>query len=317
MAEIEIGEYKTEDRLSCIDLLKRTFPDSSNEKTFSWRFESRFMQSPLIVCAKDNGRVVSFNSWLRWEFQHNNGRYIGYQSGESATDERYRGRGIWSAVLKFADNLARARNVDFLFGFPSTMSYNAFFRAGYSPIGIFNFYVRIINPLRPFSSRLNLELADFPVRSLAEENKIIPIVDSKYFQWRYFENPKLYDILKYTEDGNHALFVIRNGRYYNKKYKLGWSEGFMLDCQFSSLNDVFIKNAFKYLDRNYARKVLNLRTFCNPGSARGKAIAKHFRIRLGASYETLCIKVINERINYNLFFDWNNWDIMPHVIDES
>ena len=318
MSEFQIVGYHVADRSQCIDLLKRTFPGSSDEKTFAWRFESSSRRNPLLVCAKDDDKVVSFNSWLSWDFIYNNEPYIGYQSGESATDEHYRGKGIWSRVLKYADDVARARKIDFLFGFPSTMSYNAFCKAGYCPIGLFNYYVRVINPFTSLlNNRTKYEFGELPAYLLSEKNKIVPIVDSDYFQWRYFENPKSYDIVRFDKNGNHAVFVIRIRRYYNKKYKLGWNEGFVLDCQFSSLNDLFIKNAFKYIDSIYARKVFNLRTFFNPSTAKGKAIAKYFQIRIGSRYETLCIKLINESIDYNIFFDFNNWDMVPHVIDEE
>lgn len=318
MTQIQIVEYAPEDRLPCIDLLTKTFPGTSDESTFLWRFDSSSRESPLLICAKDGNKIVSFNSWLPWDFEHNGTKYIGYQSGESATDERYRGKGIWSRVLRYADQVAKARNVDFLFGFPSTMSYGAFYKAGYCPIGSFNFYIRIINPLsRSLIARTDHAFDDFPSPCLAERNKIVPVVDFNYFKWRYLDNPKTYDIVKYTNDGNQAVFIVKRSRYYNKRYKVGWNEGLLLDSQFSSLNEVFVTKAFDYLDRIYTRRVFNLRTFLNPNTARGKAIAKQFHIRIVSRFETLCIKLLNDNLDYNSFFDWNMWDILPHVIDES
>jgi GNAT superfamily N-acetyltransferase len=318
MPEIQIVEYQKEDRLQCIDLLKKTFPGNSDEKTFTWRFESNNKLKPLIVCAKDGDKVVSFNSWLVWDFKYNNETYIGYQSGESATDPNYRGKGIWSKVLKYADGIASERKIDFLFGFPSTMSYNAFYKAGYCPIGLFNFYIRLFNPFKKLHKNIMEHNSfKFAENLLFEKNKIVPMVDNEYIEWRYIENPKTYNILKYEENGNKAFFVVRIRHYYNKKYKFGWNEGFLLDCQFSSLNELFIKKAFKYIDSIYAGKIFNIRTFFNPNTAKGRAIQKHFSIRLNSSYEILCIKMINKKIDYNLLFDFNNWDIMPHVIDEA
>lgn len=320
MSEIQIDEYRVEDKSKCIDLLERSFHGSSNDKTFAWRFESDSRLSPLMVCAKDGDRVISFTSWIGWDFHHNKDHYIGYQAGEAATDERYRNRGVWSAVLNYADNLARTRKIDFLFSFPGNMSYSykAFCRAGYCPIGTLNFYLRIVNPFtKPMNNYTVHKFSDFSSPFLSEKNKIIPVIDSSYVDWRYIENPKKYDIINFTKDANHASFMVLRNRYYNKKYNVSLNEVILLDCQFSSLNAVFVKNAFRYLDSIYARNVIYMRTFFNPRTARGEALTKNFHFRIGSRYEILFVKRINKAIDYNIFFDINNWDIMPHVIDES
>jgi GNAT superfamily N-acetyltransferase len=316
MPEFTISEYKKHDRNSCIDLLETTFPGTSDEHTFAWRFESKYRRPPLLLCAKDGDKVISFNSWIPWEFTYNNHVYSGYQSGESATDSNYRRRGIFGAVLTYAEQLARDRNIDFFFGFPSRLSYNAFYNAGYYPIGTFSYRVRIINPFKKYSKITSASKSDtLSLRALVQQGKLTPLVDRAYVEWRYFENPKTYEIVKYIENNNEAIFAIRNSKYYNKRYKIRISESLLLDCQFNSFNDIFIRNAFDYLDKLSFGKALYIRTFLNENTDRGRAISKHFHFRIKSMLETLIIKPINKSLASDVLFNYFNWEIMPHLKD--
>lgn len=315
MINFDIVNYDEKDRDSCIDLLKRTFGEASNEKTFNWRFESYSQQKPLLICAKHNDKVVSFNSWLPWEFTYNSEKLLGYQSGESATDKEYRRKGIWGKVLKYADKIALERKIDFLFGFPSGMSYNAFYKAGYHPIVTFYSSIRLINPFKKkIKAKTDYHFNDF-LPPIIEKNKITPLFDLHYFEWRYLKNPNNYDIIKFCENNNQAIFILRKGKYYNKRYKIKINQITLVDCQFTSFNDVFISNAFKYLDKIYSGKALYMRTFFNNNTDRGRAISNHFKRKIKSWFEILCIKPINKNLDYNLLFNYNNWDILPHLID--
>jgi hypothetical protein len=317
MSKINISQYTPADRVSCIALLKTTFPGNSDENTFKWRFESNLLHAPIIICARDQNRVISFNSWLPWEFLYKDKTYLGYQSGESATYKEYRRKGIWSKVLNFADEIARENNSDFLFGFPSHMSYKSFYNAGYCPIGIFAYRLRLVNPL---SSSIE-EKTDKKVIKLSsdypyERNKITPINNDTYFNWRYVNNTKRYLFLEYNENNNQAVFIVRPSEYINKRYHISVKEINLLDCNFTSYNEIFIRNAFKHIDKTFSRRALYIKSFISENTDRGRAIKKHFHVKLKSRFETLCVKPIRKNIEKSIFFNHNNWDILPHVIDE-
>lgn len=317
MDEINIVEYNREDKNSCIDLLKKTFVDTSDEITFNWRFESSLRPTPLIVCAKHRDKVISFNSWIPWEFLYNGKKFVGYQSGESATDPQYRGKGIWGKTLSYADKIALDRNIDFLFGFPSKMSYSAFHKAGYYPICNFYFHNRIINPFKKrMDKKTDYQYDDFNHQIIMERNKITPIFDSGYFRWRYLDNPKNYDVIKYDENNNQAIFILTKGKRYNPKHKVNINIIKLLDCQFSCYHDKFINNAIEYLEKIYSRKAFLITTFFNENTDKGRAIIKHFNIKDKSRFEPFSIKPLNKNIEYSFLFNYNNWDILPHVVDE-
>lgn len=317
MSEIKIVEYSKADKSSCIELLKNIFPGASDENTFQWRFESNLRHSPILICAKDRDKVVSFNSWLPWEFVYGDKIYLGYQSGESGTYQEYRRRGIWGNVLSYMDEIVQKRNIDFLFGFPSHMSYSQFYKSGYYPIGIFPYHLRLFNPLGiTIAEKTGFGFDETPKHIITEYNKITPITDADYFNWRYRKNPKSYSILKYTENNNQAIFILRLSTYYNKKYHIRIKELLLLDCHFTSYNEIFISNAFKHIDKTYRRKAAFLRGFIGDNTDRGRAISNFFHFKITSRFETLCIKPAAKEIDWSVFFNHNNWDILPHVVDE-
>ncbi len=311
MDEIVLKEYDSEERNACIELLEKTFPGTSDEATFKWRFEMDNRKRPLLICAKHYNRVVSFNSWIPWEFSYKTNKYSGYQSGESATDINYRGKGIFSKVLRYSAKIASDWRIDFMFGFPNEISYRAFIKAGYYPIGTNYFYLRPINPFKKRAeSSANLNANYFFETMLTQPDKITPIFDYYYCNWRYLENPNDFEIVEYTENNSKAMFVFRR-----KKWK-SLTELLLLDCQFGNYNDMFIDNSISFIDKVFSRRAAYMRTFFNQYSDRGRALRKHFSIRITSKFHVLIVKPISNRIDNNILLNCNCWDIMPHCVDE-
>jgi hypothetical protein len=309
--EIIIKEYDETERDACIDLLKKTFPSTSNEYTFEWRFESSGRERPILICGKNSEKVVSFNSWIPWKFTYHDKKYLGYQSGESATDVRYRGKGLFSKVLCYADEIARERGIDFLFGFPSSMSYGAFFKSGYNPIATYYYYLKLLNPLKKdIGESKYKKYSQFPLDIVIEKEKITPVVNDDYCVWRYNNNPKKYDIVEYIECNNRARFYLRENKW------KGLPEVLLLDCQFTCNNEMFYEHAFNYIDSLFAGKALYIRSFFNPNTDRGRELNKYFRMRVSSKYCIFIIKDISNRIDLNILYNSNAWNIMPHLVDE-
>jgi hypothetical protein len=311
--EIIIKQYDAEDRDGIIDLLKRTFPKTSNEATFKWRFETGNKNSPMLILAKHHDIVVSFCSWIPWEFHYKDKKFLGYQSGEAATDVNYRGKGVFSKIMKYANEIGLKRDIDFLFAYnhSDSLTYGPTIRVGYYPIAVNYFFVRPISPFRKTvagSFSLNPNFAFDTM--LKETDKITPIIDYNYCKWRYLDNTKNYEIIEYNESNGSAVFYLRK-----KKYR-GLNELLLLDCQFNNFNDNFIKNSLNFLDRIFSRKALYMRTFFNEFTDRGKALRGHFPFRVKVRSYNFCIKPLSERVDKNIFLNCNNWDIMPHCVDE-
>lgn len=308
--KITFGEYEEKDRGYVIDLLKRTFPGSSDDQTFCWRFETPYHDDAIMVCAKDCNRVVSFNSWLPWKFSYHGITLTGYQSGESATDLVYRGKGIWREVIRVGKEIAQKKGVDFLFGFPSLPSYNVLKKEGYVPIGKLNFRVKLLNPFSIGDSCEMLKKNFFEnMPFFFQGDRITPLVNHEYMDWRYIENTKSYKLLGYNEHDNKALFVVRF-----RKWR-GINEAVLLDFLFNSKRDSFVKNSFDYLFRHLQRKTAWMRTFYVKDSLRGSILKKIFKFKVNSRYEILMVQPLSEKINKKDLLNIINWDIMPHCVD--
>jgi len=317
MEKIEILEYTKDDRESCLILLEKAFTGISDESNFVWRFENINRSRPLIVCAKHGGRVVAMHSWMPWGFCYNEKKYIGYQGGEAATDEQFRRQGLQGKLLEFGYQLALDRDLDFFISLGGTSrTYAAVVKSGHYPVLTLPQYTRLINP---FSKKLLEEepfSLDEPLPNMVvEKNKITPVVDRNYIQWRYLNNPKRYEIIKYQKENNTAIFFTRIRKIQLKGHKTRFNDLLLLDCQFSTLNDGFIKAAFDYLAGIYTRKVLFITTFLNVNTERGREISKNFHFKSEKKYKPFLIKPINKDLDLNIFNNCYNWDLLPHIVD--
>jgi len=318
MCEIRIAEYKKDDRDACIKLLKHSFPGNSDEATFKWRFESKMEHDPILICAKANDKVIGFISYLPWEFYYDTQKLLGYQGGELAIDENYRGKGIASKIFNFGNNLVLNKGVDFLFSFPRAKSQSAsvHWKCGYIPIGNFYTRLRIINPIIK-KNKIEISIdVNFEKYWMNEKNRITPFFTSNYYDWRYIQNPKEYSIIKFSSNNNEAFFILRNRQF--KKIYANKSVNFMMliDCQFTTFNDQFIHDALKYLDSVIADRALFLTTFCNWETDKGKAILKYFRIPVKSRSEMLCLKPNINKSNFTMLYNYKNWELFPHLKDE-
>lgn len=308
--EIVIEAYEKRDRDECIRLLAATFPGTSDEATFKWRFESEGRLDPVIICAKHKGKIVSFNSWIPWVFTYGKRRYLGYQSGESATHEAYRGKGIFKNVVRHADQIALQKGIDFFFGFPNPVSYSSFIKSGYRPIETYRYALRLLYPFAKRKTRGIDGPARYFVESmLIQDDRITPLVNREYGKWRYSDNPKDYEVHTYEEDGSQAVFVLQ------RKIRKGIPEALLLDVQLTNYNDMFVEHAFRFIDKAFSRRACYIRTFFNENTDRGRTLRKYFPIQVKSKYQVLIVKSITDGLHSNIIFNANNWDLMPHCVD--
>lgn len=316
MDEVTIKEFSAEDKESSIELLKSTFTGGSNEKTFKWRYESYEKLNPLIIVAKTINKVVSFVSWMPWIFNYRDKQLIGYQACEGATSPDFRNRGLFTKMFLYSEKLAKEMNIDFYFGFPSKMSYGPVYRAGYYPIINFKFFKRFLFPSyikndENFSDNLTFSDDDL---FISEENKISPVFDKYYHDWRFQKNPFDYETVVYQENNNKVVFVLRSNKNQGKKFGIIPRKIMIVDFQTTAFYDELIENAVNHLCNRYRNKASYLTTFFNPASSRGVLLSKYFKSKTRLESRILCVRPINYN-NRNILFNGNLWDLLPHTVD--
>jgi|UniRef100_A0A7V2ZI79 hypothetical protein len=316
MNDITIKEFSIEDKEGSIELLKTTFPGASNEETFKWRYESYEKLKPLIIIAKSGEKVVSFVSWMPWVFNYEDKQLIGYQACEGATATEFRNKGLFTKMFLFSEQLAKEMNIDFYFGFPSKMSYGPVYRAGYYPIINFKFAKRYLIPgvkknFRLFTESVNFSDDDF---FLYDDDKISPVFNQYYHEWRFQKNPFDYDTIIYEENNNKVLFVLRSNKSLRKKYGLIPKKIMIVDFQTTAFFDELIENAINYLCNEYKNRASYLTTFFNAQSSRGNLLSRYFKLKTRLESRILCVRPINYN-KRNIILNGKLWDIMPHIVD--
>src|SRR5262249_19191903 len=94
-----------------------------------------FGPSPAWV-AVDAGRLVGFRTFLRWQFEHPDGRTRrAVRAVDTATAPDYQGRGVFRRLTLQANGELREDGVDFVFNPPDAKSRPGYLKMGWKELG--------------------------------------------------------------------------------------------------------------------------------------------------------------------------------------
>jgi GNAT superfamily N-acetyltransferase len=137
--EISVRRAIDADRAAVLDLLADSLGwdrDDTFADFFRWKHEENpFGRSPAWV-AVEHDTVVGFRTFLRWEFDHPDGRTRrGVRAVDTATSPEQQGRGIFRRLTLTAVDELTAEGVDFVFNTPNAQSRPGYLRMGWSTVG--------------------------------------------------------------------------------------------------------------------------------------------------------------------------------------
>jgi hypothetical protein len=101
-------------------LHKKVFPDPDGERQVQHNM-SDAPEGTAFFGAFDGDRLIGVNGFIRHSIVYRHRKMATFQSCSTATDPNYRGRGIFSGIVKHAQN-ALASECPFLIGFPNEVS---------------------------------------------------------------------------------------------------------------------------------------------------------------------------------------------------
>jgi GNAT superfamily N-acetyltransferase len=118
--------------------------DERFESLFDWKHEQNpFGRSPAWV-AVDDGEVVGFRTFLRWEHITLSGEVLrAVRAVDTATRSSHQGRGIFRRLTLQALDDLRAQGVAFVFNTPNDQSLPGYLKMGWSPVGRLRVGVRV------------------------------------------------------------------------------------------------------------------------------------------------------------------------------
>ena len=110
--------------------------DDTFAEFFDWKHRRNpFGASPAWVALADDA-IVGFRTFLRWEFEHPDGRpRRAVRAVDTATAPAHQGRGVFRALTTTAVAEMTDEDVDFVFNTPNTQSRPGYLRMGWFDVG--------------------------------------------------------------------------------------------------------------------------------------------------------------------------------------
>jgi GNAT superfamily N-acetyltransferase len=199
---------------------------------FDWKHKRNpFGESPGWVAVVE-GRVVGFRTFLRWEFEHPDGRLRrAVRAVDTATAPEPQGRGIFRRLTLAAIDDLRREGVDFVFNTPNTKSRPGYLKMGWTQVGRLRAAARVIGPggaRRMLESRVPAErwslpvAAGVPATELFADARVETLLGRlpharglrtartiAYLRWRYGHPPLGYRAIVADDDPASGLVVFR------------------------------------------------------------------------------------------------------------
>jgi GNAT superfamily N-acetyltransferase len=232
---IEVRSAEPSDRRTVLELLGATLGWLSNdlfESFYSWKHEENpFGQSPAWV-AVDDGKVVGFRAFLRWEHLTPGGDVLWtVRAVDTATRPSHQGRGIFrSLTLRALDDL-QAQGVDLVFNTPNDNSRPGYLKMGWTQVGRLGATVRVTAPsslVRLARARVPAQLwsvhttAGRPAAEVLVSPGLADLLDSlgppsgltthrtaAYLQWRYGFAPLAYRAITLGDEVRDGVAIFR------------------------------------------------------------------------------------------------------------
>ena len=124
------GEKALSDR--CCDIYNIVFGNIFSHDVFRYKhYENPYRLATPLYIRNIGGDIAGINGFLAAKFICQSQEGYAAQSCDSAVLKQYRGRGVFTSIIKEAQTQLQFAGVDFLFGFPNSNSYPGFIKLGW------------------------------------------------------------------------------------------------------------------------------------------------------------------------------------------
>jgi hypothetical protein len=235
LTDVVVRRAVAADRPAVLELLAGSLGwdrDDAFAAFFAWKHEQNpFGPSPAWVAEVD-GETVGFRTFLRWRFEHPDGRVRNaVRAVDTATSPAHQGRGIFRTLTLTAVEELTAEGVDFVFNTPNAQSRPGYLRMGWSTVGRLPLVARVggfSSALRMRASRVPAErwpvatTAGVDAPSLLADDRVCDLLASvgppagfrtartvEYLRWRYGLAALGYRAIALDNDPAAGLAVFR------------------------------------------------------------------------------------------------------------
>jgi len=156
-----IREYRADDVSAVHELFKTVYHSSRPLEHYIWKFHENPVGRGIIMLAEDSTHIVGQYALMPTRLRLGNEVVLGAQSLDTMTHPDYRNQGMFTVLAKSCMELAKAKGVEVLYGFPNESAYHGFVHSlNWDHTGDISMWMRFLNPkLLSSYSRLVRQLA--------------------------------------------------------------------------------------------------------------------------------------------------------------
>lgn len=192
-----------------------------SKEWFYWKFRDNPFGESILACAEENGVITGCVGYGIQPFLLNGKTLKAVLSFETFVHPEFQGQGLFTKLIKFAENKLIEENICFVLNFPNPNSLNGFLKNGWKLMETpqyrikLNNYIKLILKFRDFRkvyqpnpSNLNQLI---PFKKFEQHNitNLKSVIDLDYLNWRFFTFP----ITEYTILNNHNYqSIIKFGK---------------------------------------------------------------------------------------------------------
>jgi len=222
MYEVKLHDATELDFLAFSSLQKQSFAQLLTDVKISDDFMSpdffRWKYNPPIKTAKiavvyEGKEMVASNAMMPCEVSSKNEKITGWQSCDTATLPKARGKGCFLKCLHLLKSSIDKNDV--FFGFPNKNSTHGFYKSGCRPIVDVPTWLSPVSFLLARKSSHISTITRFDkhqdIFAQTYSHKSTPMVyrDSQYLNWRYTSHPKhSYTLFNYVKNGRYLGYAV-------------------------------------------------------------------------------------------------------------
>ena len=192
------------------------------EDWFFWKFRDNPFGETILACAEENRKIVGCVAYGMQPFLLNEGKFKGILSFETFVHPKFQGLGVFSKLIKLAEEEATKLGVDFMLNFPNSNSLRGFLKSSWQKLDSPEYWIKTKNIFKTFlnitdlkkafqpdpSNLLSLETPESYTQS-SKTDRLSSVINLDYLNWRFFSHPVAhYDII----DTNEFYAILRVGR---------------------------------------------------------------------------------------------------------
>ena len=189
------------------DLMGRVWGERPGERFFEWFYEQNPVRPASVLLAEDAGRLVATVAMSFLQMAVGGKELTVGMPMRVATDEAYRGRGIFRDLEAENEEQARATGVRLLLTVPNSASAPVFLeRLGWTPLPSLRVWARI-RALPARRARAQVERFDDLNEPPPDVSGDRVLRDAAWLNWRFADGPRRYSLLR--DGGGYAVVGTR------------------------------------------------------------------------------------------------------------